>query len=158
MSWFWHLICIVFLYRCWQENTKHRLNFSTPSMQPCSPPLRATTVQAQRQLHNRRKKFCKFHTLLPAKKRLGPDSAIFGRSSLFPIFPLPPATSGGPCSRSQPCLDTAPGKHLEVTGYGVTSNKSEQAQICGTVQSALCSERGPEESNYETWLKRHSSK
>lgn len=40
-----------------------------------------------------------------------------------------------------PCLDAAPRKHLEVTVYRVTSNKSEHAQIRGTVQSALCSEK-----------------
>lgn len=123
--------------------TSH-LNDSTPTTQHSS--LRATVRQyseagTERAAQPTCKEFCKFHTLLPAKKNLGPDSAFFGLLSLIPISPPPACDQQRTLSMLHSCLDAAPRKHLEVTDYGLTSYETEQAQICGTVQYALCPEK-----------------
>lgn len=58
-------------------------------------------IEAQRQLHNQCKKFCKFHTLLLAKKRKKTPEPRFSDLAAevsFQSLPPPPATSRGPCS------------------------------------------------------------
>lgn len=83
---FCHLICTVVFV---QKLAKHQAwILALPLSSPLSELLSDyAVIQAQRQLHKRHKKFCKFHTLLPAKK---PWAQIrwFGLSSLIPIFPL----------------------------------------------------------------------
>lgn len=111
--------------------TSH-LNDSTPTTQHSS--LRATVRQyseagTERAAQPTCKEFCKFHTLLPAKKNLGPDSAFFGLLSLIPISPPPACDQQRTLSMLHSCLDAAPRKHLEVTDYGLTYYETEQAQI-----------------------------
>lgn len=137
-----YLHCSI-LYKSWHHICVLPLSLSSPRL--LSERLSDnTTVQAQKQLHNQRKKFCKISHSAACQKTLGPDSVIWPLKS---HSNLPPPQAPSACHQQRTlfllplCLDAAPRKHLEVTGYGVTSNKSEQAQICGTVQSVLCSEK-----------------
>lgn len=71
-------------------------------------------------------------TLWCLPKTLGPDSVIWPlESHSNPPHPPPPT-----CHQQRtlfllhPCLDEAPSKHLEVTGYGVPSNKFRSCALC----------------------------
>lgn len=89
------------------------------------------------QLYNQHKKFCKFHTPLPAKKT---QILWFGLWSPVPVSPhhLPPAEDPAPAASLFGCSSQ---KHHDASSSRVISDKSEQAQICSAAQFTLCLEK-----------------
>lgn len=110
---------IFFLFSTWYYFV-HRLlgashlnstAFSSPWSSLGATPWQYRGIEAQRQLHNQCKKFCKFHTLLLAKKEKkntqSPDSVIWPlKSHSNPSHPhLPPAEDPVPAASVPLLLD-----------------------------------------------------